>query len=189
MIAKLVKESFFDEKDLEYVPSNGRKSPRKKEVFKESGEDQEKKYVIIGSSEYGVEILDSASTEEEAEELVNTYQISFGKDWTIDWKEESEFNSRDMTDREIPGEKYIILGISDDGEEILETADSEEEAEELANEFEIALPNWEIEYMPESEYKQDEEEMEEDEYDEDEYDEGDNEEDFYDDSIKIGPLK
>jgi len=60
----------FDKRDTEYVSEP---------------EEDFKKYVILGISKLGKEIIDYASTPEEAEYLKSTFQESFGENWDIEW--------------------------------------------------------------------------------------------------------
>jgi len=43
-------------------------------------------YNIIGKSEYGTEVVDTADSRLEAIRLVNEYRIAFGNEWIIKFK-------------------------------------------------------------------------------------------------------
>ena len=43
-------------------------------------------YNIIGKSEYGTEVVDTADSRLEAIRLVNEYRMAFGNEWIIKFK-------------------------------------------------------------------------------------------------------
>mgnify|MGYP003123923905 CR=1 FL=1 len=44
------------------------------------------RYKIISTSKYGTEVIDTASSLKEAEYLTQEYQMAFGKEYTITFK-------------------------------------------------------------------------------------------------------
>jgi hypothetical protein len=77
----------YDPRDEEYV-SEFEESPEDEFDLEEDGQ----KYIIIGTSEWGEEVLDYANDEDEAEMITKKYQISFGDQWDINYMLQSEYD-------------------------------------------------------------------------------------------------
>jgi len=115
---KLVSEKFdkFDPRDEEYVPEF-KEGPDYDEnsdpEYYGEGEEPEQ-YAIVGTSQWGKEIIDYAQDEDEAQYLVDQYKLSFGTQWEIEYMPENEVDMNE--DEFIEDETYLDDDI-DNGEE------------------------------------------------------------------------
>jgi len=80
----------YDLRDEEYVPEFDEGPEYGEDIDPEFQSNEREKFVIVGTTKWGKEIIDYADTAEEAEELKMTYEDSFGSEWEIDWFHEED---------------------------------------------------------------------------------------------------